>query len=152
MPDGGSRTNFKDIHSFGNPLLYWASSFAVVVVAIGLMWNVFTFFRRGQISGDFYLRLFLVTGYFASWLPWAFVSRCTFLYHYQSASIFSFLCLAWCLSWLWKKDSYGRVLLPFVGLVLCALFISFIFFLPLTLGIELEKSAFYDRMWFRSWI
>lgn len=143
---------FVDIHSFGNPLLYWFSSSAVLFLFLWFLKDTIAIVRQKPVPTDFYIRAFLVSGYLASWLPWAFVSRCTFLYHYQSASLFSFLALAWCLKRLCDLSHFRRLSVGVTSIVICLILLSFAYFLPLNLGIPIERSGFYERMWFKSWI
>lgn len=156
LPTVNDQQCYKNIHSFGNPFLYWWSSLAMLVLTLWLVPQLINIVksvvRREQpcITQQQFISLFIVCGYFACWLPWTLVSRCTFLYHYQSASVFSFFALALVLSQLQNgKSKYARFT---VVIILLSVFLSFIYWLPFQLGIPLEKSAFYQRMWFSSWI
>jgi dolichyl-phosphate-mannose--protein O-mannosyl transferase len=93
---------------------------------------------------------FISFGYLANFLPWAFVERCLFLYHYQAASIFSFLALAWYLSILLnsKKLHYQTIFL----ITALTIVISFLYWLPIQMGFEIPDTEFYRRMWFDNWI
>ncbi len=146
----GKTIYFKSIHSFGNPVLYWLSSVAIAVVIVLFLYYSVRALMIRSVPSFFSVLAFTSTGYLATWLPWAFVSRCTFLYHYQTASVFSFMALAFCLYVLARRC--GRFGKAAVSLLVAAVVVSFVYFLPFTLGIELERATFYDRMWFRSWI
>ena len=154
--DSGKKECFKNVHLFANPILYWWSSLAILLVTAWSLLQIFSLIKLkliGQpcvITQPLFAAIFILCGYFACWLPWALVSRCTFLYHYQSASVFSFMALAVLLTKLYQIDSkYTKVA---VAIILLSIFVSFVYWLPIQLGIPLEKSAFYQRMWFSSWI
>ena len=96
------------------------------------------------------LILYLTINYAANWLPWSLVSRCTFLYHYMSALIFSILALAFILDrWLASANIYCKI----VAISSVTIFaIAFIFWLPIYLGLPLTLQEFHWRMWFNHWI
>ncbi len=98
------------------------------------------------------LAAYLLIGYATNWLPWAVVSRCTFIYLYMPAVIFSFMTLAWLLSeWL-----YSPVNRPWAKtiswIMLGAIALSFLFWLPLSLGLPLTSESLSWRWWLKSWI
>ena len=140
---------YSSIHSFGNPLLYWLASTAMAVLTLAFLYFAGRALLTRVVPNHFFCSMFIVLGYFSSWLPWSMVSRCTFLYHYQTASIFSFLALAYCLNYVASKGVWGKWVFTFVLAIIAW---SFVYFLPFTLGLELEQSDFYDRMWFQIWI
>ncbi len=148
--DRGLQTIVFDVHAFGNPPLWWLSAFAIAGVT-------FQFVRQG-IDGvlnrpmsqtRFLLHSVLVCQFVANFLPWAKVSRCTYIYHYMAASLFSFMALAW---WVDRalscRDRRWRIL----GSVAIAIVVlGFWYWLPIYLGLPLTREAFDARMWFRSW-
>ena len=60
----------EGISSFGNPLVWWSGFAAIVALVIA-------FFRKYDKT-----TLFLFLAYLAQLLPWVFVSRTTYIYHY----------------------------------------------------------------------
>lgn len=140
---------FSSIHSFGNPILYWLASTSMLGVIFMFLYHFYRGVAARKVPDYFFCSMFIVLGYLSSWLPWSLVSRCTFLYHYQTASIFSFMALAYCLHFIASKGYWGRwvfaIVLAFIGW-------SFVYFLPFTMGTLIEKTSFYNRMWFQSWI
>jgi dolichyl-phosphate-mannose-protein mannosyltransferase len=161
-----------DVHAMGNPLLWWFSTVAMVLVVLALVWAGLTYVLAdgrglwagwsGAEQGGRWLRgvafppveramlLFLVVGYGANLLPWIPVKRCTFLYHYMGAGVFALLALAWVLDRCWRSSEAGWRRLGLVGLVLVA--ITFLFWLPIYLGLPLSPNQFRLRMWFPSWL
>ncbi|MCI8308526.1 MAG: phospholipid carrier-dependent glycosyltransferase [Lachnospiraceae bacterium] len=60
----------EGISAMGNPLIWWIG----IPVFAYLVYLVFA--KRDRIA------LFLTVGYMSQYLPWVFVTRCTFIYHY----------------------------------------------------------------------
>jgi dolichyl-phosphate-mannose-protein mannosyltransferase len=158
-----------DVHSIGNPFLWWFSTIAIalslgILIWIGVQYISYRFSLQAESgssntpkslllplsASDRGILLFLAIGYLANLLPWVRVTRCTFLYHYMGASIFATMALAWfCDRWLRSEQIYFRRL----GIaVLVIVTISFIFWLPIYLGLPLSPEAFQRRMWLPSWI
>ena len=147
---GITTTRYKDVHLIANPLLAWAALAALAVMLVH--WAVLTrrWFCQGVITRQWLLATTLLAGYISNWLPWALVSRCLFLYHYQSAYLFSLAALAWYLHALLRRCTW---LLKGPGVLLLALIaFGWLYWLPIQLGIPLSPEAFYDRMWLESWI
>ena len=145
-----SQTLFRAIHLFGNPALYWLSSLAVAGMCGHWLWRTWSWFSGGQRNSDWLPITIILLGFFANFISWATVARCTFLYHYQSASIFAFLALAWYLGAAFTSDN--KSLKVTAGGLVVIIITAFIYWLPLALGLEISSEAFYNRMWFRRWI
>jgi dolichyl-phosphate-mannose-protein mannosyltransferase len=141
---------FSDIHLFGNPVLYWLSFASILAMGGHWCWQCTCWFRTGQSSLAWLITTVTLLGFGANLLPWVLVSRCTFLYHYESASIFAFLALAWYCARAWLHPSWW---VKGLGLaVLLAVGVAFVHWLPLMLGSELPMEQYYRLMWFRRWI
>ena len=96
-----------------NPALCWAGFLSVFV----LLYTVF--FRRDRLAA------FILVGFLAQLLPWVFISRLTFAYHYFPSSVFLVLALGYVFALM--RDNRRRYLpyvLGFTGvsLLLFALF------------------------------
>lgn len=133
---GGLR---EGISSFGNPLVWWAGIPASLIV----LW-------RGARKKDS-TAAFLFTGYLAQYLPWFFVSRITFIYHYFPSVPFVVLMCVYALNSLKARLSKRQLAL------LCALwggaaFGLFLLFYPVLAGQPIEAS-FVARClrWFSGW-
>lgn len=153
-----------DVHLLGNPILFWLSS-AAIVLAILLIseWifrGIYILHERSksisnshqflQQSSEIWILLYLIVNYAVNWLPWAKVSRCTFLYLYMGSMVFAVLAIAWFVErWLQSSRSLYRTI---GSLTLVAIVISFWFWLPIYLGLPLSSEDFQLRMWFKSWI
>tara|TARA_B100000029_G_scaffold516300_1_gene628534 strand:- start:1483 stop:2802 length:1320 start_codon:yes stop_codon:yes gene_type:complete len=145
---GGIVNSFKDIHLFPNPFIYLLSTLSIALMIIQTFLDLFK--KDNKDHQKQLLQIFISLGYLANFLPWAFVERCLFLYHYQAASIFSFLAFAWYLSKLIdsKKLHYQAIFI----MAISTMVVSFLYWLPIQMGFEIPDAEFYRRMWFRSWI
>ncbi len=158
----GAKTTVLDVHAFGTPILWWFSTLAIfgtlIIVALWL-WRIGRDDRLRQFHLVAAVHLvspinlsvgsFIAIGYAANFLPWMLVSRCTYIYHYMGASLFSFLALAWVLDRVWQRPELQlRAIAPTVILI-C--FAAFLFWSPIFLGLPLSREAFELRMWMSSW-
>lgn len=154
-----------DVHGMGNPVLWWLSTAATLLlflILIGMLaqyiW-VGTTISENDVkpkqepllqSTEVWIIVYAVVNYAANLLPWVKVTRCTFLYHYMSASIFSFLALAWIVERWLRSD---RMWLQVTGVTIISLILlAFIFWMPLYLGLPLSPETFQSRILFRSWL
>ncbi|HEY9847639.1 MAG TPA: phospholipid carrier-dependent glycosyltransferase [Candidatus Caenarcaniphilales bacterium] len=159
LPQSAAKVIY-DVHALGNPALWWLSSVAIIL----LVWVLAQRLWAGLVvrptvaylqqpcfsSAEFWVPLYLIVNYGTNFLPWAGVSRCTFLYHYMPAGVFSLLAIAWLVDrWLRSYQLWLRIVgLSAVFLIL----IAFVFWLPIYLGLPLSPQEFRLRMWFPSWI
>ncbi len=150
LPNGVAKVVY-DVHAMGNPFLWWLSTAAILLLLLLLI-------QRCQegIGWKFpptpytWIALYLVLTWLANVLPWVKVTRCTFLYHYMGASVFSGLALAWLVDY-WmqsNKAHYRSASITTIVLILLA----FVFWLPIYLGLPISVQDYQLRMWFRSWI
>ncbi len=132
--DDGTRSSFG---AFLNPVLCWAGLIAVVLCA------VFAVRQHDKLSQ------FIVIGYLAQLLPWVFITRTTFEYHYFPSSVFLVLALARIFSLMesrtkgWKFNVYGLTGLS------CALFAVFY---PVLSGVRVNAELATNLLkWLPSW-
>lgn len=132
--DDGTRSSFG---AFLNPVLCWGGLAAMIVCA------VLAVKRRDRVS------LFIVIGYLAQLLPWVFITRTTFEYHYFPSSIFLVLAIARVFRLMkdntkgWKFNVYG--LTGLAG----ALFIAFY---PVISGVRVNAQLATNLLkWLPSW-
>jgi dolichyl-phosphate-mannose--protein O-mannosyl transferase len=149
-----------DVHAIGNPMLWWFSTVAIVIILGLLVWLLVHWLMAMKPSKTQRLPLFNPTSagvitflginYLANLLPWIPVTRCKFLYHYMGSALFAAMGLAWLVDralrsrqpWL---RQLGIAVILFVGL-------AFLFWLPIYLGLPLSPNEFRSRMWFKSWV
>ena len=118
-PDG-TRSSFG---AWVNPVLCWAGLLALfVLVYMALA-------RRDKKAG------FLLIGYLAQLLPWVFITRITFEYHYFPSAVFLILALGYVFSLMGRRERW-RVL----GLTgLCV--VLFLLFYPALSGLRVDNST-----------
>jgi dolichyl-phosphate-mannose-protein mannosyltransferase len=135
-----------DVHGMGNPILWWLSAIAILVI-IGTLIQKFILHRINdpQLSIKFYILL----NYGANWLPWMLVHRCSFIYYYLGAVIFGFLAIAYWIDCL--LDSDRRWCRAIAVSLIFAILGGFAYWLPIYLGLPLKSEEFHRRMWFNSW-
>ncbi len=140
-----------DVHAMGNPCLWWLSTAAIIVLLLllvqrfleGVGWKI-------PLTPYTGIALYLFLNWLANLLPWVRVTRCTFLYHYMGASVFSGLALAWLVDcWLSSQLSQHK---SAGATVILVVLLAFVFWLPIYLGLPLSPEAYQLRMWFRSWV
>lgn len=146
------------IHAMGNPVLWWLSTAAMLALTLGWLGRRLApdtesmqTFRRdtaGCTSTTRPVVAFILLNYLANWLPWALVSRCTFLYHAMGLVAFSSLGLAWLMAQ-WLENPRDR---PLTLLFLGAIAFSFWFWLPLYLGLPLSPASLRQRWLLPGWI
>ncbi|TSC90537.1 MAG: glycosyl transferase family protein [Parcubacteria group bacterium Gr01-1014_2] len=132
----------EKIYFIGNPLIWWLSTVFIIYSLIN--------FRKFK-STTFY---FLLTTYFLNWLPFIFIGRVMFLYHYFTSLIFAILILAYVLapSKRSSQDSllYGASKSVF-NIILISALILFLFFSPLSYGFPIPDWYYKMTVWLPSW-
>jgi dolichyl-phosphate-mannose--protein O-mannosyl transferase len=89
--------------------------------------------------------LFIVIDYAANLLPWLKVSRCLFIYHYMGAVLFAIVGLAWWVD-IWLRSGYRSLQIAALTTIF-GIAAAFVFWLPIYLGLPIEKSALSLRLW-----
>ena len=130
----GSRSS---IAAFLNPILCWGgllSLFVVIYCAV---------FRRDKKAA------FIIIGYLSQLVPWFFIKRLTFEYHYFPSSVFLVLGLGYVFGILRenKKDYMMRA-----GILTAASLVLFIMFYPVLTGLMCDSQTLSNVLgWFSSW-
>jgi dolichyl-phosphate-mannose-protein mannosyltransferase len=148
---------YYDVHAMGNPLLWWLA----LVAIFGCVWLIFKnpwlIIDRLAIEkavlapirelniNYLSLPLFIVINYAANLLPWVKITRCLFIYHYMGAVLFAIMGLAWLVDlWLRSNSRLWQV----AGLTtIFSVAGAFVFWLPIYLGLSIEKSDLHYRLW-----
>lgn len=163
LPQGAEKYIY-DVHAMGNPFLWWFALAGIVLLGVMLVQHGRDWFRNQPRSltpeaeieaqplqtASFWVGSYLVLNYLANLLPWVGVTRCTFIYHYMGSLVFAVLALAVLVDrWLFST----QVRLRRMGLIALALvFLAFLFWMPIYLGLPLSILEFRLRMWFPSWV
>ncbi|MEK7579620.1 MAG: phospholipid carrier-dependent glycosyltransferase [Patescibacteria group bacterium] len=143
------------IYLLGNPLVWWASTIAVLYSLIFLLknWKLKNW-------------KFLISGYLLNLLPFIFIGRVMFLYHYFPALIFAILILCFQLDnergGPHVRPPPGGMIMSTVGVrrdrtpsylytILIGAIILFLFFSPLSYGLEIPEWYYKMTVWLPSW-
>lgn len=152
-------TVIYDVHAMGNPILWWFSTAAVLLLALLLAQQVWQELvaqpartEVGPRTSKLYswAVAYLLVNWGANFLPWVRVTRCLFIYHYMESLLFSVLLLGLIIDrWLQSRYSWQKTTAVLVtGLIL----IGFIFWMPLFLGLPLSAAGLELRRWLPSWV
>jgi len=154
-PIAGTQT-VSVIHLLGNPVLSVASFLAVLAASAIWLRQCYQWLSSGVLASSFWFLALINLGFWANFLPWMLVRRCLFAYHYEPASVFAFIALAWCFlsaNMLVPSTRVIRQMIAVAALLLFLLIIlAWLYWLPLALGFPISLDGFYQRMWFSSWI
>lgn len=134
---GGLR---EGISAFGNPAVWWAG----IPACVYMVWLWLG--RRDRNAA------FLTVGYLAQYLPWFFVTRDTFIYHYFPSVAFVVLMVMYSLLQ-WKRRVSKRLFFLAAALYGLLVFALFLMFYPVLAGQPVEASfvARYLR-WLPGWV
>lgn len=89
------------ISAFGNPVVWWGGFLAIIAMAVQMIKN-----RDSR-------AMFILIGYLAQLLPWVFISRCAFIYHYFPCVLFMVIALAHVLNKIWERQRSKYKLIVF---------------------------------------
>ena len=140
-----------DVHAIGNPLLWWLSSLSLIPFSLFFIYNCWRLFKNKITANHkFWFSLYISVNYITNFLPWATIKRCAFLYHYMGSLVFSIMSLSWVLYRFLKSEMniFKQIAISVIILII----ISFLFWLPLYIGLPLMPSEYKIRMWSRNWI
>jgi dolichyl-phosphate-mannose-protein mannosyltransferase len=141
--DAGS-TEQASIYLLGNPVIWWASSCAILFLLVTFPAKALGFIKRAKLPPTGRSELIIIFGYLANVLPFMAVPRGMFLYHYLPALIFAILGIGLLLDRIDHKRMLGTILLA-------ASIFGFLYFAPLTYGIPVSKAAMSRMFWFDGW-
>lgn len=136
-----SSTLREGISSFGNPLVWW----------MGIPAFLYTLYLSVREKDNKTAR-FLVIGYLAQYLPWVFITRLTFIYHYFPSVPFVVYMIVYCLMQLKKKVSHKTfpALVITYGILVFGLFLLFY---PVLSGQPVESDFVTKYLrWFDGWV
>ena len=122
------------IGAFVNPLLCWGGLLALPVLAYRTA-------KRDRTA------LFLLVGYLAQVLPWVFISRLTFEYHYFAATLFLVLALGYVFDRL-RQRGYLGIVYAFTA----ANGVLFALFFPVLTGVTIPRDYAWNVLkWLPDW-
>ncbi len=126
---------YRGILAIGNPVIWWASLPAFVLVAVRAV-------RLRSMP-----ETFLAVGFAISYIQYAFITRALFLYHFLPALLFLIMALAACLARIRARVGEGALavfLLLAVGWL--------VMFYPVLSALPIHGPRYWRLMWFGTWI
>lgn len=130
----------RGISAFGNPMVWWVG---LIAVPYQLYLAVF---RRDRAAA------FLSVGFFAEYLPWILVSRCTFIYHYFPCVPFLALMITNSMLKCTEDIAPRKRNLVFIVFAAAA-FGLFLLFYPVISGSVVSKDYVQDLLrWLDGWV
>ena len=124
--------------AFLNPIVCWAGLLSVIIVAIQAVRK-----RCGK-------ALFLFVGYLSQLVPYLFIHRPMFYYHYFPSMLFLVLCIAYAMNDLLEKKAKHAKLAVY-GLTGCAMGLTAAFY-PVLIGLYVPVWYTTNLLrWFPSW-
>jgi dolichyl-phosphate-mannose-protein mannosyltransferase len=106
--------------AFGNPVVWWGGFMAIIAMGYQTFKN-----KDGK-------AFFILIGYLSQILPWLFITRIVFVYHYFPSTLFLVIALAHVLNTIWER-AQGRYKHAVFGFTGVAVFL-FIMFYPVISG------------------
>ncbi len=128
---------YGTIACMGNPAIWWLS---IATAVATLIYSAFKKNKEGAM---------LVVMILATWLPYFFIGRVMFIYHYFITLPFMMLSIVFIVSRLveWKKQF--KYIIP----ILCMIFLGFfIYFYPVYSGMPVSHDYIEQTKWFDEWI
>ncbi len=134
------------IYLLGNPFVYWLSTLAIfITIILGIIKLLFR--KIVPTNPDtFIIITFLIIGFLVNWLPFSFIGRVMFLYHYEAALIISIIAVGFLLDSL--QPSYKKALIAIILVLTTA---SFVYWAPLTYGLPISQDKLKQLIWIPSW-
>lgn len=120
------------ISCFGNPLVWWPGILAVFYTFKCWLWD------KDKQAG------FLCISYATQLVPWCFVTRSIYIYHYFPCSLFTILCSGYCMQKIVRQYKHGEVMIAIYGI---SVILIFMMFYPVISGMWINEET--ARLWLR---
>ena len=131
-PDG----SYASIAAFVNPILCWSGLTAMIMMLFRTIAN-----RDGTAA-------FITAGYLAQLVPWMFVSRVVFEYHYFPSTVFLVLAMGYLFSFM-EKVKHGKTIV--IAFTAVSLLLFFLFY-PALSALPVNREVFTALLgWLSGW-
>ena len=141
--------NAQYIYLLGNPLIYWLGT-ASIFMLLEYCLRLFVRHRPDQNERPvwkYWTLAIILAGFLINYLPFIFIGRVMFLYHYEAALIFSLIAIGFAIEMVPK----GKWRLGAAIVLICLSFAFYRYFSPLIYGTHLTDKELQARMWLPSW-
>jgi len=137
------------IYLLGNPFIYWLGTVSIILLFLHFLY--FLIYRKKIIIDEKIKNIstFILIGYLVNFIPFVFIGRVMFLYHYETALIFSIIAVIFFIDSALILNRRKKIIALSTLVGIC--FITFIFFSPLTYGFRITDRQLLSRIWFSSW-
>lgn len=125
------------IVTLGNPAIWWGGIIALVMAAVIAL-------KKKEKA-----MLVVFIGYLSLLLPWVFISRITFIYHFFAVVPFVILMIGYVFAYLINRFDWGKYVLLIYGVLVIGLFTLFY---PVISGAIVKETTIESLKWFSSWI
>lgn len=133
-----SQTLKEGISAFGNPLVWWPSILTLIFMLVRSV------ARKDKTA------IFISIGYLAQLIPWVFVDRVVFIYHYFPSTVFMVLSIGYTLHIITLKYKKMK-LMPYI--YAAAVILIFAAFYPVLSGMAVNPEYVYKYLkWFDTWV
>ncbi|XHH07856.1 MAG: phospholipid carrier-dependent glycosyltransferase [Candidatus Bathyarchaeia archaeon] len=136
------------ISLFGNPAVWWVGFAAILGITGLVIGKAVVELKKRQMPKFELPAVFLVVVFFAQWLPYAFVSRGLFIYHYYVNVPIICLASAYFISKFWKYK-WMKIAAVAYFIAVAALFVLFY---PVISGTPVSTATAESLRWFNQWV
>jgi dolichyl-phosphate-mannose--protein O-mannosyl transferase len=129
----------------GNPALWWFGFASLIGLTCFCVYKIFgkSFSFKANLPA-----VFLVVFFFFQWLPYIFITRVVFIYHFYSNVPLLCLGSAFVISRYWSSKWVKVAAIAFFALNIAL----FIVFYPVISGVPTSTSYIHSLTWFKGWI
>ena len=133
---GGANTIKSTIVGIGNPIIWWSSIPAI-------LYSFYSLIKKHD-KND----LFIIIFFLATYIPYVFVGRIMFMYHYYIVLPFAMLAIVSSFNKIAKKDKDNIFCSSYIAIVIAI----FIIFYPVTTGKQVSNEYVEALKWLNSWV
>ncbi|GAO46232.1 protein O-mannosyl transferase [Saitoella complicata NRRL Y-17804] len=140
----------------GNPIVYWGSTASLGAFGLLVLWYLVRWQRSYQdlTRADFdhfhYAGFYPVLGWALHYIPFFIMGRVLYVHHYFPALWFAILTFGFVFDWLTRRLPGGAKVLVY-GAAYVAVVGVFVYFSPVTFGMEGEAEKYKYLRWLRTW-
>jgi len=136
------------ISVFGNPAVWWIGFAAIITITGVTILKAVADLKKRQMPVFEISAVFLSVVYFAQWIPYAFISRGLFIYHYYVSVPIICLASAYFISKYWKYKWMKIAALAYFIVVIAL----FVLFYPVISGTPVSTVTSESLRWFNQWV
>ncbi len=135
------------IYLIGNPVVWYASTVALLYLIINVIGDLII--KKRKALSENKVPLILIGAYTINLLPFIGIGRVMFLYHYLTAYIFAILMLTYLINKLEFKNEKRSSIFIVTAVIIAGIF--FVYFSPLSYGLDISQQSFLNHIWVPSW-